>query len=180
MTVMCYDSRQQVTGIENVPSLLATSYKETPCIVSGFVKDQAEQELICFNGAQDPIFNTEHANPVNRNQGQENCILQKREAFSIGNADSPTPTGPVTTCESKVRGDTKVVCSHSAVRRLTPLECERLMGFPDGWTKIPFRGKSAEKCPDAPRYKACGNSMCVNVMQWIGERIEQVERLMEK
>lgn len=45
-----------------------------------------------------------------------------------------------------------------------------------GWTQIPWRGKSAEDCPDAPRYKACGNSMCVNVMRWIGMRIELTER----
>lgn len=62
------------------------------------------------------------------------------------------------------------------VRRLTPRECERLMGFPDDWTCIAWRGKPPEECPDSPRYKACGNSMCVNVMRWIGRRIETVER----
>ena len=49
----------------------------------------------------------------------------------------------------------------------------------DNWTRIPWRGKPAEDCPDAPRYKACGNSMCVNVMRWIGMRIENVERRMK-
>lgn len=49
----------------------------------------------------------------------------------------------------------------------------------DNWTRIPWRGKSAEDCPDSPRYKACGNSMCVNVMRWIGLRIEKVERRMK-
>src|SRR5690606_30225265 len=61
----------------------------------------------------------------------------------------------------------------SAVRRLTPRECERLQGFPDDYTLIPWRGKPAELCPDGPRYKALGNSMAVPVMRWIGERIEQ-------
>ena len=61
------------------------------------------------------------------------------------------------------------------VRRLLPVECERLMGFPDNWTRISWNGKPEEKCPDAPRYKACGNSMCVNVMRWIGEQIQRVE-----
>lgn len=64
------------------------------------------------------------------------------------------------------------------VRRLLPIETERLMGFPDDWTRIPWRGKQAEECPDSHRYKACGNSMCVNVMRWIGMRIENVERKM--
>lgn len=63
-----------------------------------------------------------------------------------------------------------------AVRRLTPIECERLQGFPDDWTKIPYRGKPAEECPDTPRYKALGNSMAVPVMRWIGMRIQEVER----
>jgi len=67
-----------------------------------------------------------------------------------------------------------------AIRRLTPTECERLQGFPDGWTKIPYRNKPKEVCPDGPRYKACGNSMAVPVMRWIGQRIEMVEQLMKE
>ncbi len=63
----------------------------------------------------------------------------------------------------------------SAVRRLTPRECERLQGFPDDWTLIPYRNKPADQCPDGPRYKALGNSMAVPVMRWIGERIAAVE-----
>ncbi len=62
------------------------------------------------------------------------------------------------------------------VRRLTPKECERLQGFPDDWTRIPYRGKPAEECPDGPRYKAMGNSMAVPVMRWLGERIEMADR----
>jgi len=58
-----------------------------------------------------------------------------------------------------------------AVRRLTPRECERLQGFPDDWSQIPWKGKPASECPDGPRYKACGNSMAVPVMRWIGSRI---------
>lgn len=63
------------------------------------------------------------------------------------------------------------------VRRITPTECERLQGFPDGFTQIPYRGKPADKCPDGPRYRALGNSMAVPVMRWIGQRIQQVESL---
>ena len=72
------------------------------------------------------------------------------------------------------------VAMRHVVRRLLPIETERLMGFPDNWTRIPWRGKPEEECPDAPRYKACGNSMCVNVMRWIGMRIEHVERRIGK
>ena len=60
------------------------------------------------------------------------------------------------------------------VRRLTPTECERLQGFPDGWTAIPWKKKPADQCPDGPRYKALGNSMAVNCMEWLGERIQAV------
>jgi DNA-cytosine methyltransferase len=65
-----------------------------------------------------------------------------------------------------------------AIRRLTPTECERLQGFPDDWTLIPYRNKPADQCPDGPRYKACGNSMAVPVMRWIGERIQMVESIL--
>jgi len=62
-----------------------------------------------------------------------------------------------------------VMQPNMAVRRLTPVECERLQGFPDGYTNIPWRGKP--EAPDGPRYKALGNSMAVPVMRWIGKRI---------
>lgn len=63
------------------------------------------------------------------------------------------------------------------VRRLTPRECERLQGFPDDYTDIPYRNK--EHAPDGARYKALGNSMAVPVMRWIGERIRMVEEAAE-
>ena len=81
------------------------------------------------------------------------------------------------------RGDTEpCVLTHPAlaVRRLTPRECERLQGFPDDYTAIPWRNKTADKCPDSPRYKAIGNSMAVPVMRWIGERIAKVSRIIAK
>ena len=62
-----------------------------------------------------------------------------------------------------------------AVRRLTPRECERLQGFSDDHTMIPWRNKPADQCPDGPRYKALGNSMAVPCMAWIGKRIARVE-----
>jgi len=67
------------------------------------------------------------------------------------------------------------VATTMTVRRLTPRECERLQAFPDDYTLIPWRKKQAEDCPDGPRYKALGNSMAVNCMAWIGERIAAYE-----
>jgi len=72
---------------------------------------------------------------------------------------------------------TPIVPSGMSVRRLTPTECERLQGFPDGHTAIPWKGKPVSECPDGPRYRALGNSMAVNVMRWIGRRIEMVDAL---
>jgi len=73
------------------------------------------------------------------------------------------------------KGHSHAVATTSAVRRLTPVECERLQGFSDNFTAIPWGKKQAEDCPDGPRYKALGNSMAVPVMRWIGERIQMLE-----
>lgn len=72
-------------------------------------------------------------------------------------------------------GDKPAEVNPMLVRRLTPLECERLQGFPDGHNLIAWKGKPAGECPDGPRYKAIGNSMAVPVMRWIGKRIALVD-----
>ncbi|MDY8108273.1 DNA (cytosine-5-)-methyltransferase [Fulvimarina sp. 2208YS6-2-32] len=74
----------------------------------------------------------------------------------------------------EARAEVQAVSAGWAVRRLTPTECERLQGFKDGYTAILRNGKPAA---DGPRYKALGNSMAVNCMAWIGQRIEMVERI---
>ena len=110
------------------------------------------------------------------------------DQHALGGASWFVPTknvaGPLTAGMHKgPRGTEGVESNHViptaglSVRRLTPTECERLQGFPDGFTQIPYRNKPADKCPDGPRYKAIGNSMAVPVMRWIGERIQAVEGL---
>jgi len=88
-------------------------------------------------------------------------------------ADRPAPTLSVFDSGDSRARVAIVTPATLAVRRLTPVECERLQGFPDDWTNIPYRGKPAA---DGPRYKAIGNSMAVPVMRWIGERIDAVDR----
>jgi DNA (cytosine-5)-methyltransferase 1 len=83
-------------------------------------------------------------------------------AVPLTNRADGTGTGPT-------------IMQSTAVRRLTPTECERLQGFPDFYTAIPWKKKTADQCPDGPRYKALGNSMAVPVMRWIGERIAEVD-----
>lgn len=72
---------------------------------------------------------------------------------------------------------TPCILDDNGARIATPEEWEAAMGFPRDFTRIPYRGKPADKCPDGPRYKALGNSMAVNVMQYIGQRIDMVEKI---
>ena len=85
---------------------------------------------------------------------------------SYGSGGADLATKPMVCAPSKTK--------NMQVRRLTPVECERLQGFPDNYTKIPYRKKDADNCPDGPRYKAMGNSMAVPVMHWIGKRIQMI------
>ena len=95
---------------------------------------------------------------------QANSYAWEREVYPTLNAQIPNDTSNI---QQGVR-------LGSAVRRLTPRECERLQGFPDDFTLVPYRGKPAA---DGPRYKAIGNSMAVPVVRWIGERISAVEAI---
>jgi DNA (cytosine-5)-methyltransferase 1 len=87
------------------------------------------------------------------------------KAHGIGYADEQSPT-------LDTKADSNAVLTPAMqVRRLTPVECERLQGFPDGYTNIPWRKKP--ESPDGPRYKALGNSWAVPVVRWIGKRIQE-------
>ena len=123
------------------------------------------------HGTQDPCV-SDIAFAQGRNNGGENVLIQP-VGFDAYNNDI---TGEV----SKTI-DTGSDYHHvpnlwqgMAVRRLTPVECERLQGFPDNYTDIQSKGKQT---PDGPRYKALGNSMAVPVMRWIGERIQKFEEM---
>lgn len=76
-------------------------------------------------------------------------------------------------CYTLTPADRHAVAANSIIRRLTPTECEILQGFPRNYTKIPYRKKDLNQCPDSPRYKALGNSMAVPVMAWIGKQIQK-------
>lgn len=93
---------------------------------------------------------------------------------SAANYSNPKPGDP---CHPLAAGAHPPAVAGSAVRRLTPRECERLQGFPDDFTLVPHRGKPMA---DGPRYKMLGNSMAVPVVRWIGERIQAVENLAQK
>ena len=102
-----------------------------------------------------------------------NAVLQKNVCPPLTASNDPSRSPQSSEVTQQVAA---VHAASMSVRRLTPTECERLQGFPDGWTQIPWKKKSASECPDGPRYKALGNSMAVNCMRWIGRRIELVEK----
>ncbi|WJD60632.1 DNA cytosine methyltransferase [Pseudomonas kurunegalensis] len=135
-------------------------------------QQDAENGMLVVHGTQDPDVLHDLVHPLGRNNGQENAICitgdithtLKAEGFDA----SEDGTG---------RGQPMVTAA-TGVRRLTPKECEYLQGFPGDHTRIPYRGKPADECPDGPRYKAIGNSKAVFVVRWIGRRIQQqLERL---
>ena len=95
-----------------------------------------------------------------------------KQITSATNRSIPQPVSPTMAKASNLHAFTPW-----QVRRLTPVEAERLQGFPDNFTAIPWRGKPADQCPDGPRYKALGNSWAVNCAEYIGERIAMVDAL---
>lgn len=109
--------------------------------------------------------------PLNTMTMQGRPSDEGRIGSGIGEPNDPAPT--------LSKAHHHAVATAASVRRLTPLECERLQGFPEHWTRIPWKNKTIEDCPDSLRYKAIGNSMAVNVMQWIGIRIAMVEEIVE-
>lgn len=113
--------------------------------------------------------------PIMRSMGHDGSHANGGGQLTVayGIAESPDLAHCLRSGASKAdkHESTTYVQQSMQVRRLTPTECERLQGFPDGHTRIPWRGRPAEDCPDGPRYKALGNSMAVPVMRWIGERV---------
>ena len=114
-------------------------------------------------------------------ESHANAGGQLAVAFDLrGREGGSMPEGPHYTANIRAASggsSRSYVAQPWAVRRLTPRECERLQGFPDDFTVIPWRKKPADQCPDGPRYKALGNSWAVNVADWVGERIQMVEKL---
>lgn len=120
-----------------------------------------ENANFVVHGTQDPIINNKLANSLGRNSGAENVIC------SVGTAATLTRGfGDRGVDSDQILNGNFAIQKH-VVRKLTPIECERLQGFPDNYTNIP-------KAIDSHRYAALGNSMAVNVMNWIGTRIAKI------
>ena len=149
-----------------------------------YTLSKTHQHAIAFNGRMDPV-NGPVPGAIDTDP-LTTCVAfhqnQRAVAFQSGGGIIREIPGNVMATidsarESRGTNQQRFLQQGWAVRRLTPVECERLQGFPDGYTDIPWRGK--QTAPDGPRYKALGNSMAVNCMRWIGRRIELVESLAE-
>ncbi|RAY41191.1 phage N-6-adenine-methyltransferase [Enterobacter hormaechei subsp. oharae] len=150
------------------------------CLTAKGQRIDFEVETFAVHGTQDPDTNRELAHTLGRNNGQENAIVTepftlairgRSEGSTVEVRNDGTANALLTPNGGRAGMGVGAIGWGMQVRRLTPIECERLQGFPDNHTLIGWRGKDADECPDGPRYKAIGNSMAVPVMRWIGERI---------
>ncbi len=143
-------------------------------------KGRMQMVVQCVTGDRTHALKAEGADGSEDGTGRGTPIVTSIGFYPTEGRDFPafhelSPT--VKVGSGGTSGNPPGVMSAMAVRRLTPVECERLQGFPDDYTRIPWKRKPAEECPDGPRYKALGNSMAVPVMRWIGERIAKVEEV---
>ena len=144
---------------------------------SGQDMNHGHSHLLAVHGTQDPDFLNDLAHTLGRNNGQENALLaftqNSRSEVRQINGDGQIVGALAAEAGAQQQN---YLAGRSGVRRLIPRECERLQGFPDNYTLIPWRGKPAEECPDGPRYKAIGNSKAIPVVRWIGRRLlEQLQ-----
>ena len=124
-------------------------------------------ELLTGSGRQVGALDTECGlNKMTMQSSHAGHVVTDRDVVGTLTARGMNALGARDIEEYAVHGTTD-----GRVRKLTPTECERLQGFPDGHTLIPYRNKPADQCPDGPRYKALGNSKAVPVVRWVGCRL---------
>ncbi|MFY7306923.1 Dam family site-specific DNA-(adenine-N6)-methyltransferase [Enterobacter cloacae complex sp. IR5378] len=168
-TFAVHGTQDPDTNREFAHTLGRNNGQENACIAFSYKDNGADA-----TSDLSPTIRAGNHDKSHANSGQPPAIAyafkagQGAKAGGIGYAEEQSPT---LTSASSGTNLAPAVMHGVAVRRLTPIECERLQGFPDNHTLISWRGKDADECPDGPRYKAIGNSMAVPVMRWIGERI---------
>ena len=148
---------------------------------SGGALQGGSETLLVVHGRQTPCTSDKAFTLDCQHSGNTNvvCIHGNTIGRQLHNGGNGTGAIQDGTSYTLTATDRHAVSDGLHIRRLTPVECERLQGFPDNHTRIPWRGKPAAECPDSPRYKAIGNSMAVPVMRWMGERIKQVNQIKE-
>jgi DNA (cytosine-5)-methyltransferase 1 len=136
----------------------------------------APNDAIAFHPTQDPISSVDgstHALGCGSSEGQASVAVAFGGMSPVAGTLTANTGGMTRPAGNANELDFCVPVQSMQVRRLTPVECERLQGFPDNYTAIPWRKKPASECPDGPRYKALGNSWAVPVVRWIGNRIHR-------
>lgn len=161
------DGNQEHAG-HLIPTIAGTLQANGKAAGSATQQD-AESGMLVIHGTQDPDTNVELAHTLGRNQEQENAVAYTTKLHNTTSNGAGKFYEEYTVSLDRSSPPPALV-STMAIRRLTPVECERLQGFPDGHTDVPYRGKPAA---DGPRYKAIGNSMAVPVMHWVGKRIQK-------
>jgi DNA (cytosine-5)-methyltransferase 1 len=144
--------------------------RTTHAVVEPFAWTQNQREEVRILGDKTGALalpGTHQSNYIAEPQVYENHAQDSR-------VSGPLDVAPTVAAKFGTGGGNVPLVGAMAVRRLTPIECERLQGFPDNWSRISWKGRPEDQCPDGPRYKACGNSMAVPVMSWIGSRIAAV------
>lgn len=119
-------------------------------------------------------MHTEFSEPISASAGGSRAVIHVVDPYNGATTGDVSATLGVNAGLATGRN---AVLLNYIVRRLTPGECETLQAFPQGWTRIPYRGKPAEQCPDSPRYKALGNSWGTNCAEWILRRVVAAFRL---
>jgi DNA (cytosine-5)-methyltransferase 1 len=158
------------TQYGDIAASLTARHDSSPCADRG-------QNIVAFHPTQDPISNDDgstHALGCGSSGGAASVAVAFQSSQSGVRLDDVHATLDSNNGSRRHNG---TLTPDMQVRRLAPRECERLQGFRDEYTAIPWRNKAANECPDGPRYKALGNSMAVPVMAWIGRRIQEVETL---
>jgi DNA (cytosine-5)-methyltransferase 1 len=155
------------SGYSNQPAWMTGD--RTDCLPASGHSDGSHQGVgvVAFKESQSGCRVGDVHATLDANKGSrrvEGVICGDGQTIGTLRSNTRNNSDPVTEAAMHVMHD-------MAVRRLTPRECERLQGFPDGYTDVTYRGKPAA---DGPRYRALGNSMAVPVMAWIGQRIQMV------
>lgn len=181
-------SKARSLGLGEISPTLKTDHNPVVAFAQNQCDDSREQgdvagALVVRQGAKQQTY-------ICRADGQTNAMTsvnlaptltshaKKDPPFIYPADDSDEGKGSLSQQDTSITADAEERTEDGlTVRRLTPRECERLQGFPDDYTDIPYRNK--EHAPDGARYKALGNSMAVPVMRWIGERIQMAEEAAE-
>lgn len=130
------------------------------------------QMAVAFDSRQDPVSSQHVSGSLGSSSPQAQAVAYSTKLHNTGSNNAGKLFEERTTCLD-ANSPPPALLTAKQVRRLTPTEAERLMGFPDGYTAIPWRGKPADQCPDGPRYRSLGNSWAVPVAKWIGQRIDK-------